>query len=246
MILKILNKTNFLQKFLLPISRINDLCTLTVTEDSIFNLNRTPDNNFSLYATSSDVEVLEYTQNKNLSFSDIKKFIKAFDCIQEDVIELQLNDNTVEYKSSGTKFKFHLINDNIVRAPNFNIDKINSFEYNLHFKLNNSVITTLLKSSTFLSDSNKIYISTDNGRVIGEMTDKTRSNIDSYSTILCEAFGGDEMTKSLAFNFDLFRNISSVKSSDMDVRLNTNKGVIAFDIVDDNYKLKYISTAHVS
>jgi hypothetical protein len=131
--LKILNKSNFLQKFLSPISKINDLCTLTIEKDLIYNINRSADSNFSLYSTSSDIEVLDYEDKRNLSFSDIKKFIKILDCINQEEIILYLNPNNIEFKSSNTKFKFHLINDNIVKSPNFNIDKINSMEYDLEF-----------------------------------------------------------------------------------------------------------------
>jgi len=54
--LRIPNKVNFIQKFLIPISKINDLCTLVLDKNSISNLNRTPDSNFSLYITSNEIE----------------------------------------------------------------------------------------------------------------------------------------------------------------------------------------------
>jgi hypothetical protein len=161
-------------------------------------------------------------------------------------VELKLNDNNVEYKSNGTKFKFHLINDNIVKSPNFNIQKINALEYDLNFKMSSSALNVLLKSSTFITDSNKIYVSTENGNVMAELNDKTKSNIDSFATKLADCYSGNSLDKALAFDFDLFRNISFLKSQEIDIKINTIKGVIAFDIVEDKYKLKYISTAKVS
>jgi len=244
MILRILNKTNFTQKFLHPVSRINDLCTLTVQENSIYNLNRTADSNFSLYSVCTDVETIDFTENVNLSFADIKKFIKAFDCIADNTIDLVINSNSVEYKSNGTKFKFHLINDNIVKSPNYNIEKIKSLQFDNEFKLNISVYNMLIKSSTFITSSNKIYISTENGYVLAELTDKSKNNIDSYSTKISDVYGGAAIEKALSFNFDLFRNISFLKTSDVLVRLNTKVGFIAFDVDDDKYKLKYTATAY--
>lgn len=244
--LKILNKQNFIQKFLSPISRISDICTLTLEKDKVTNLNRTPDNTFSLYAVSTDVEF--DSDKRNVSFSDIKRFIKLVDTLPNDtVIELKINENNIEYISKTTKFKYHLINDNIVRGPNFNIDKINALKFNFDFKLNQQIHSGLLKSSTFITNSNKIYIANDeSGNVIGELTDKTKSNIDSYTTILAEGFNGEKITKPLAFDFELFRSINIPKESHIDIHLNTDIGIIAFDIEDGNYKLKYISTAHVS
>lgn len=244
--LKINNRIEFVQKFLNPISRINDLCTLKIQSDRITNLSRTSDNSFALYANCFDIEVCEYEQDQNISFSDIKKFIKAIDCVQTQSIELVISKNKIEYISPEMKFRFHLIDDNIIKSPNFTIEKINSFTYDTEFKLYPPVITSLIKSSTFITDSNKIYIQTNESKIFGELSDKTRDNIDSFTTILSESFIGEPMDDPLVFNFDVFRNISILKVQEMDVKLNTEKGFIAFDIKDDKYNLKYIATAMVS
>jgi hypothetical protein len=244
MILRILNRQNFVQKFLIPLSRVNDLCTLTLDPNICSNLNRTPDNNFSLYSFTDDIE---FDGDKhNISFADIKKFIKVLECIPDEQINLHINSNNIEYKSNGTKFKFHLINDNIVKSPNFNLEKMNALEFDISFKLTSIMHNLLIKSSTFITDSNKIYLNTDNEGVMAELTDKTKVNIDSYSKIISESFIGNKMEKPLAFNFDLFRNISFLKTNEIEVKLNTTRGFIAFIVKDDKYNLKYISTAHVS
>jgi hypothetical protein len=244
MILRILNRTNFTQKFLTPISRINELCTLTVQKNSIYNLNRTADTNFSLYSVCSDVETEGIEENVNLSFADVKKLIKVLDCLSVNTLDLVLNKNNVEYNDKGTKFRFHLINDNIVKSPNYNIDKINALQFDVDFKLNTTTHSHLIKSSTFITDSNKIYISTEDGCVLAELTDKSKNNIDSYSVKISDFYGGTSIDKPISFNFDLFRNISYLKTTDAVVRLNTKMGFIAFDIEYDKYKLKYTATAY--
>ena len=116
MILKILNKNNFIHKFLTPISKINELCSITLEKNLIYNLNRSSDTNFSLYAKTNDV--IYDGEKRVISFSDIKRFIKILDCIPlETNIDLIINENNIEYASHSTKFKFHLINDNIIRGP---------------------------------------------------------------------------------------------------------------------------------
>jgi hypothetical protein len=242
--LTILNKTNFVQKFLSPISRINDLSSLTLENGVIYNINRTPDNNFSLYIRTDEIE---YSGEKRvLSFSDIKKFIKVFDCIPSNTIDLKLNANSVEYKGEGTSFRFHLINDDIVKSPSFSIDKINSLLFDVTFKVTSQTINQFIKSTTFITDSNKIYISTNDGKVYGELTDKTKMNIDSYSSELSDSYNGENILKPLAFDFDLFRNVSYLKVPEFNISINSKVGVIVFDIIDDNYNLRYISTAKVS
>lgn len=244
MILRILNKNSFTQKFLQPISRINDLCSLIVEDGKIYNLNRTSDNNFSLYAVCTEVETIDFQQKTTLSFSDIKKFIKVFDCIPENSIDLIIHSNYVEYKSNGTRFKFHLINDNIVRSPNYSIDKINSLQFNTGFMLSSSSLNTLIKSSTFITDSNKIYLSTDQGVVIAELNDKSKQNIDTFSTKISDGYSGEEIIKPLGFKFDLFRTVSASKCNEILVNINTNIGFIAIDVNEDKYRLKYTATEY--
>jgi hypothetical protein len=244
MILKILNKNNFTNKFLHPISRINDLCTLVVEKDKIYNINRTADGNFSLYSVCDEIAVEDYKDKTNLSFSEIKKFIKVFDCIPENAIDLIIHSNFVEYKSGGTRFKFHLINDNIVRAPNYSIEKINSLTYNNEFNISLSAINTLIKSSTFITSSNKIYLTTDEGNVYAELDDKAKTNIDTFSTKISDHYKGSALNNPLGFNFDILRNISALKCPEILVRVNTDVGYVAFEIGDDNYKLKYTSAAY--
>lgn len=241
--LKILNKANFIHNFLNPVSRINDLCSLTLENNNLYSLNRTSDSNFMLYASTDD---FIYEGDKRLlSFADIKKFIKAFECITQDTdIELKLNENTIEYSSHINKFKFHLINDNIVRGPNYSLEKLNSLEFDVEFKLSYASYLNLIKSSTFIS-SEKIYLSTLDGKVHGELTDKTKSNIDSYSLVVSDSYIGSNLDKPLCFDFNLFRSVSIPKNLESTIRL-SNKGIIAFVVEQDKYKLKYISTAHAS
>jgi hypothetical protein len=245
MSLKIINKSNFIQKFLTPISKINELCSLTLENNSISNLNRTADTNFSLYALTNDIK---YEGSKRvISFADIKRFIKVLDCITSDEnIDLTLNENSIEYSSHSTRFKFHLIDDNIVRGPSFSIDKINSLEFDCEFSFNHNSYMSLIKSSTFIVDSSKIYLHNEGENVIAELTDKTKSNIDTYSTVISNSFKGDQICKPIGFDFDLFKNVSFPKNGEIQIRLNTKIGFVAFEMQDGNYKLKYIATAKMN
>lgn len=243
MILKIQNKQNFINNFLQPISRVNDICSLTLENNTIYSFNRTTDSTFTLFSYTDDIYY--EGEKKILSFAEIKKFVKAFECIpQDNDIVLKLNENNIEYKSHVNKFKFHLINDNIVRGPNYSIEKMNSIEFNSEFVLTYSVYLNLIKSSTFIS-TEKIYLYTEDNKVFGELTDKTKSNVDSYTVLLSDTYTGQDFNNPIPFDFNLFRSISLLKGTDALIKLNT-KGIIAFVVDYDKYKLKYISTAHVS
>jgi hypothetical protein len=241
--LKIRNKKNFIQNFLTPISKVNELCSLTLDKESIYNLNRTAEGNFILFAYTDSVSY--DGEKRSLSFADIKKFIKAFECIpQEENVELKINHNNIEFTSHVNRFKFHLIDDNIVRGPNYTIEKINSLEFDTQFKFSYNSYLELLKSSTFLS-TEKVYISTKENHVFAELTDKTKNNVDSFGLVISDSFVGDELDTPLCFDLNLFRSISFSKNGEALIKINS-KGIIEFGIEQDNYKLKYITTAHIS
>lgn len=238
------NKSNFCSKFLAPISRISDLAIISVDANNITSLNKTADNNTILLAKCIDAK-LDSTEHINLNVSDVKKFIRVFDCIEEDNITVNVNLNNIEYKSSKTKFKFHLLEDGIIAPLGHSLKKIESFEYDANFKMSIDTFNTLLKSSTFITESNKIYIYTQDGNVYCELTDKSRHNLDSYTTKLSERYEGADIEKPLPFSFDVIRNVAVLKAQEIDVKINTSKGVLCIDVEDGEYQLKYISTAMV-
>lgn len=242
MIISLNNKNDFVNKFLNPISRVNDLVTIKVDGNEVSSLNRTSDNNTILYASCNDI-TCDTTHNVNIP--DVKKLIKALDGITDNQVSLTVNPNNLEYKSNTVKFKFHLLEDGIIAVPNLNINKINNFQYNVRFKMTTQSLTNLLKSSTFITDSNKMYIFSEGSVIYGELTDRSKHNIDMYTTVLTTAYDGEAIDKPIPFSFDTFRLLSTLKSNAFDVSLNTERGILAMDIIENGYKLKYISTSMV-
>lgn len=241
------NKSNFCSKFLVPISRISDLSIISVNAHNvgeITSLNKTVDNNTILFAKCNDAS-LDAAQRVDLNVPDVKKFVKVFDCIEDETIVVQLNNNNIEYKSPKTKFKFHLLEDGIIAPLGHSLKKIESFEYDTHFKMDIATYNNIVRSSTFITESNKIYIYTDEHGVSCELTDKSRHNLDSFTTQLAERYEGAEIIKPLPFSFDNIRNVSTLRATELDIKINTSKGILCVDVQDEGYHLKYISTAMV-
>lgn len=233
------NKDRFCNKFLSPITRVGEMAILSIKSNTISSLNKTADNNIILYAESK----LENTEDVNLNIPDIKKLIKILECVEGDVVQLKLHNNNIEYKSAKTRFKYHLLEDGIINIPNISIDKINKFTYNTSFEVTSQTFNSLLKSSIFITDSNKVYLYAENGNIYADITDRSRHNVDNYTTILSEKYEGDDINKAIPFSFDVFRLISNLSSNSIKVSVNSEKGIILFEITDSEYKLSYISTA---
>tara|TARA_R100000963_G_C4629467_1_gene94912 strand:- start:366 stop:1085 length:720 start_codon:yes stop_codon:yes gene_type:complete len=228
------NPDEFL-KFLDCNSKISDSSILEVTSDKISSLASSADNTLILHS--------EYTAdtgfNDTLNIPDLKKLYRVIDTIQSEDITLQVNSNNIEYNGSGIKFKYHLFDEGFLAKPNLNLEKINSFKFDISFNISKDTIQQVFKGSTFASETNKLYFYTDNGNIMAELTDKARHNTDKFSISLGKA---DFNLKPIPVNFDNIRLLSII-NNDMTVNINTEYGVIIFDIEQNNIKLKYIISA---
>ena len=54
----------------------------------------------------------------------IKKLVRVLDIIPSTDIELQINENNIAYNKNGYKFKYHLLDDGIIKQPSLNVEKI--------------------------------------------------------------------------------------------------------------------------
>lgn len=242
--LTIKNRINFCDKFLAPISRISDMGILSLSNDTITSLCKTIDNNTILLSKYNDIDC-DVSGSINLNISDIKKLIKLFDSLDDNVVNLKINSNNIEYTSSNIKFKFHLLEDGIIAPLGHSHKKIEQFEYDCKFSVNVDTLNKLLKSSAFITDSNKIYIQTAGDAVQCELTDKSKHNVDNFVMQISDFYIGSQINNGIPFTFDLFRNIATLKASKLEFNINTTKSIMCIDIIDDTSKLKYVSTGKV-
>jgi hypothetical protein len=62
---------------------------------------------------------------KNLNIPDIKKLVRVVECIDADELQFDINSNNLQYISDSFKFKYHLLEDGLMKLPSINIKKIN-------------------------------------------------------------------------------------------------------------------------
>jgi len=120
--------------------------------------------------------------------------------------------------------------------PGLNVDKIRSFKFDVSFDFSRDIVQSLLKGSTFASETNKVYFYTEGGSVKADLTDKARHNTDNYSLSICDS---DAELKDTPVNFDNIRLLSAV-SNEYKCNINTDYGVVVIDNDTDCIKLKYI------
>lgn len=236
--LKIPNRVDWI-RFLESITKINESTILTLREGSaglITSLVSSADNTLILYGELAGVSS---NYNGTLNIPDIKKLIRVVDSIDTADLTLTTNNNSIEYKGKSLKFKYHLYEDGFLNKPEINIDKIKSFNYDIKFTLKKEQINSIIKGSTFATETNKLYLYTLDGRLKGELTDRARHNTDVFALDLGEV---DFTLSPLPLNLDNIKLLSFI-GEDINFGINTEYGVTMIDISNSNIKLKYIITS---
>ena len=114
------------------------------------------------------------------------------------------------------------------------------------FVVNEKSLNTLFKGSAFATDTTKIYLSTLEGNVIGELGDKARHNTDSFTTSLCDTFKGLDISDSIPINFESFRLINFTKCEEATFKINQQLGVIICVIKKEDILLTYVISALIN
>jgi len=238
--LTITDKDKFLNNFISPLSKIADAAVLRVTKGKISSIVSAGDNTIIVSSEYSDDKV---DCDKILNVPDLKKFVRVISCIDEPSFSLDISQNFIGYKSDTVRFKYHLYDDGIISTPKISIDKINKLEFDGKFTLTYNSIVSLIKGSSISTESNKIYLSVKNNTLTGELTDKTRSNIDSYGIKISDNYEGTQFANAIPLNFEIFRIISSMRFKELESRLITKMGVVTLDLNLDDSKFKFIISA---
>ena len=225
--LKIPKKGEFLT-FLDAVSKINDSGIFNVKQDKLTSL-----------VSSIDNTLIASEFEDTLNVPDIKKLSRVLDTLESEKVNLKINSNNIEYIGSDIKFKYHLFEEGFLTNPNLNLEKINKFTFDVQFNLDKPTLQQIFKGSTFTSETNKIYFYTEDGKLMAELTDRARHNTDNFSLCLGDA---DFTLQPTPVNFDNIRLLSIINNN-FNVKINTEYGVVVFEIKESNIKLKYIISA---
>jgi hypothetical protein len=240
--LKIKNKKDFVSNFLGPISNLNDVCILSIEGNSMSCTLASAD---ATIVCKSTIEVDTDLDNVKLNLPDIKKMVRVLDIIPSTEIELQINENNISYNKNGYKFKYHLLDDGIIKQPNLNVEKIKKLDFNTKFIVKENELNTLFKGSSFATETSKVYIFEEDGKINGELGDRSRHNTDNFICELSNEFEGN-IKKPLPVNFDSFRLVSFSGSREVNFSVNTDMGVITCNFKKGDAQLIYIISALIN
>lgn len=243
--LKIKNKKDFVTNFLGPVSNLNDMAVLKITNGNIECIIASADSTIVTHATF-EIET-DITEETRLNIPDIKKLIRVLSIIPKEETILKINENNISYNEAGYKFKYHLLDDGIIKLPNINVQKINSLEFNTSFNVRENNLDTVFKGSSFTTETSKLYIYTDNdNKIAAELGDRSRHNADNFACVLSDTFEGSNITTPLSLNFESFRLISFNNSREVEFKINQDMGVITCKLKKGNTSLIYVISALIN
>ena len=233
--LKIQSRIDWL-RFLDAISKINNSAIVSVSDSgTLTSLVTSSDSNLILYSELSNVTS---TINTTLNIPDVSKLQRVIEGINTDSIEFNLNNNNLEYKGSHIKFKYHLFDDGYLSKPAINIAKILDMKCDVNFSLTKPVLSSIIKGSSFATDTNKVYLFTEGSELKAELTDRAKHNTDMYSLTLGQV---DFDLDPVVMNLDTLKLLNCIDDV-IQFGINTKVGVNVVDICNSNTKLKYIIT----
>jgi hypothetical protein len=238
-----------LEKLLKPVNRLTESCVLRNSNDSIYTLCSSSDNSVILYAKTSLPISIPTTK---LNIINIKKLLTGLDCLGDDgEFKIVHNDNNIVCKSINTAsgdnnhFKYHLVDDNIIRESTVSVEKIAALTPDTVFEISLAKVRQIMSAYSFVNDVNKIYFYTKDDKVFAEIDDKTLQNVDNVSLILSPDFQGQPLLSPMSVKIEVFKLLASSKTS-IKVKINNEFKVFIFETQeDDNTQLKYIISALV-
>lgn len=240
MTLKIKKREQFLNTFLLPLSKVSDSVVLTLEDTKVTALVATSDNTVIVNSVYTD-DLIKCS--KRLNIPDIKKLCRIIQCIETEELELTLDTNSINYSSPLIRFKYHLYDDSIISVPKLNLAKLDKLDFNGNFNLPHQTVVALIKGSSIATDTSKIYLSFKGTTVYGDLTDRSRANVDSYGLKIADNYNGEPINDHIPLNFEIFRIISSIKFDTLKCKIASSTGVMVFDMNNDNTSLKFIVSA---
>lgn len=240
---------SILEKILSPINRITEGCILKLDKGIIYSICSSADNTVLLYAKA--VLPVELPSSLRLNLNSTKKLLLGLECLGSDgVFSLKYDVNHIKcemkQEETGEKshFKYHLVDDSVLREAPINLAKVGAMKFQTEFELTPTKLKQLISGYSFVSDLTKIYFRTEDKRVYAEIDDKTLQNVDNITLMASSSYVGEELTQPLPVNMEVFKILAASKSN-VTVKINKDFKVLIFQSKEDEVELKYIISALV-
>jgi hypothetical protein len=241
----ILEKNNFINSFISPLSRISNSCKITIGTDRLTGI--------VVGETGTPILISKYNMpisegiGKSINILDLKKFKQIINCINESNIELNIDNNfsTLKYSDKHMSFKMHLSEDNLMPKISISESKIDSIKHDVCLDIPKEEILKLIKASSFATEAKKVYFYIKDNTLFAELTDRTVSEFDSLIFSLIEDVQ-NKTINDIPFDFTILRYLVSHNAESIKLKINNEFKVLFFEIDETPIINNYIISAFVS
>jgi len=234
-----LNKKDILNKIFDPLSSITENCILNITPTNINTTVYSKDIGIYLHIIYNNP--INITEPIILNIGNINKLTKMINFINDDIIDIDINSNNIFFDTDKVKFKYHLLDDNVIIKPKINIESAKNYKYDCEFNIITDKMNSLIKASSIASKNNKLYFWTKEGKVFAEINDYTQSNIDSISININDSYIGSEIINPIPYKFEIIKVISQLyKVANINCKFNFDKQFMLMSINGADYSLTYL------
>lgn len=241
---------SYLEKILRPVNRLTESCVLKAEQNDLYSVCSSVDNTVILYAKAKLPVKLESPVRLNLI--GIKKLLSGLECLGTDgEFSIQMEHNFIKCQSVNVEteekshFKYHLVDDSVIREAPVNLNKISSLKFDTEFSISSSKLKQIMMGYAFASDLTKIYFSSKDNTVYAEIDDKILQNVDNIRLTISTNLVGEEIVDPLPVSMEIFKNLAHSRS-DIKVKINNQFKVFIFQNSDEeDVELKYIISALV-
>lgn len=226
-----LNKEAF-KTFLEGLGKVSDTAILNIQDDQMYAISSSEDRSLFLWSKLEG----DFDITSKLNLPSLKKLSKAIDLSSDKDIEFTVNSNNLEFKGKQIKFKYHLYGDGILVNPKLTLSKIESLKYDYEFTVQKDFLKQILKNSAVFNGTNKLYIFTDDDKLVWSLGDRTMTNSDVLT------FTGDDVDFEMdefILNLDNVRLLTLGKANEFTMKVN-KMGIGNISLKNGDVELNYI------
>lgn len=228
-----ISKRALVENLLAPASKISD--------NVCFDFNSNP-SQLKTLVTSSDNSIIllvnipcEVKESFKCIIPDSKTFLRLFSSIDADSISLDVDSNVVKYNSPTVSFKYHLLDDSYLSNKKaISEDKLDQLTFDTTFELAKAKLSDILKFNSIVPDAEKLYFSTNKGKVVAKIGDEQKCNTNEIVIEVAESFTGSPITESIPLNIQNIL-LLSFNAETISVSINHKLKVFKFETLLTKY-----------
>lgn len=229
------NKTNFINDVVVPVSKIADNLQLTfdvVDGQSFLKTHVSSTDNSIIFLAKLPCNV---DAPSAAIIPDCKTFLRLLAGVETEELKLEFATNSIKYKDPSFSFTYHLLDESYaINRKSISEEKINSLKFETRFVLTKTKLAEILKYNSIIPEAEKLYFYTDSDKTVqAEINDKQKANTNNIKIKIANQFSGNSISTEMPLNL---QNLLLFSFSDNDITVEINHQLKVFKFEASNVK----------